>query len=513
LIAATNLTNLFLASSTARRQELAVRLSLGAPASRIRRELLLESLLLASAGTLAGFALAKWLASALQIAASATDGSPIRIDTSLDWRMFTFLSVVLLAVVLISALVPAFSAARVPPHEVLKGQAGGTSSIRFRRGLIAFQTALSLTLLGGTGLMLSSLRGLAQEATGFQNDRSVFLTPDLFNAGISREGMPRAYESILAKMRAQPNVISAAWTRTVPLTGGLSTYTVEVPGRSDLTLKQRTMFWHQISDGYFAAAGIPILAGRDLPPVASGRKNLGVISENAARRFFGSPQDAVGRRLKPGEFDWIEVTGVVADSKYHNIREEAPLTLYIPQGASLAQTLVVGFRGPAQPVIAVAQRLFQQEAGRLPVIQIRTVGGNISESVRTERLLTWLLGGFAGFALVISATGLSGLLLYWVAQRRKDLGIRIALGATPHLIRREILGQALMMTSAGLICGALLSYALRRSLDSYLYGIAATHPAIWTAGSVILLLVALVAAAIPAWRASQIDPAAMLRGQ
>jgi predicted permease len=508
LIAVTNLTNLFLARSTARGREIAVRLALGAPASRIRRQLLLESALLAAGGIAAGLIWANWLVRAAE-AAVARQGSAIHVNTSLDLRMFAFLAAILLVVVLIAGLAPAVSASRVRLQQVLKRQTGASRAWGARRALIVLQTALSVALLAGAGLMIASLERLMKEATGFQAENTLFATPDLLNAGIDRERLPRAYQNLLAEVRALPNVIAAAWVGTVPLTGGLSNSTMEVKERPDLDQDQRWVFVHAVTDGYFSTMGIPLLAGSDLPLVESGRDNVCVVSEKLAEKFFGSPQQALGGHLKSGDHVWAEVVGVVADAKYANIREAAPPTVYFPVPGR--PNLAVRYAGPQEPLIASLHRIFEKEAGRLPFTQFQTVEGNILESLGTERLLTWLLGGFAAFALLITATGLSGLLSFAVEQRRKELGIRIALGATASRIRREIQFQGLMLTLVGLLAGVALSYALRRSLDAYLFGVAAADLEVWVAGVAVLLMAALSATAIPARRAARIDPMVMLR--
>jgi putative ABC transport system permease protein len=512
LIATTNLTNLFLARSSARSHEIAIRLSLGAPASRIRRQLLIESALLAATGAAAGLLWANWLISALERGASS-EVAQYHIDTSLDWRMFAFLGCILVVVVLLAGLAPSLAAGRVSPQLVLRRHSGASPALRFRGFLIVLQTALSLTLVAGAGLMLTSLQSLLQESSGFQSDGSLFLTPDLYNAGISRERMPRAYQTLLDDVRSQSNIAAAAWTKFTPLSGSLSTFTVDVPGRTDLNREQRTVFTHRVSDGYFAALGIPLLAGVDLPPVNSPKKDVCVLSEGAARRFFGSPEQAIGQRLT-SRADTFEIIGVVGDSKYQNIREAVPLTLYQPYwrgSIGLGMTMAVRYLGHREAVVQGLQRLFQKEAGRLPFTQVRSVRENISNSLSAERLLAWLLAGFAGFGLLISATGLWGLLSYSVEQRRKELGIRLALGATPGRIRRAIRYQGLALTGIGLVCGVLLSYGLRRSLDAYLFGVAPTDPRIWAAGIVTLLMAAIGATALPAWRAARVDPVAMLR--
>jgi hypothetical protein len=266
-----------------------------------------------------------------------------------------------------------------------------------------------------------------------------------------------------------------------------------------------------VGSDYFAATGIPMLAGTPLPE--RGRRDVVVLSEAAAKQLFGGIQQAMGQRLKPGNLDFHEVIGVTADSKYQNIRETPPATLYMHYGEQprLAMSIAVRYRGSRDAAVRSMLGLFQKEAGRLPYTQVRTIEGNIASSLRTERLLAWLLGGFALFALLISATGLWGLLSFSVEQRRRELGIRIALGSGPGRIRNQIVGKALLLTIGGVMGGVVLSYLLRRTLDAYLYGVTATDASIWVLGIGTLLGTALAAAVIPAWRASRVDPLEMLR--
>ena len=516
LIAATNLTSLFLARTASRRHELAIRVSLGAPAARLRRALLLESALIATAGLAGGLILSRVLAVALQGLVSES----IRIDTSLDLRMFAFLGLVLLMVTLVAGLGPALQAGRSQPQTALKNAAGGPApgALRVRAGLVVLQTALSLALTAGAGIMLASLRGLVDGDTGLDRHRSVFLWPDLLNAGLGRDRMTRAYENILAQLRAQPDIEAAGWTDTVPLSGNLSSYSVDVEGRSDLPLPQREVFSILASEGYLAGTGIRLRAGVDLPGPTSARTNVAVISETAARRFFGSPEAAIGRHLRPAKQDWLEITGVAADSKYYSVRQAHPPAIYRPYWAQQPPrpglSLALHYRGGAGEAgaVAAATRVFEREAGRRPFVEVRTIDGLLRGAAGTERLLAWLLTAMAALALLISATGLAGLLSYLVEQRRKDFGIRLALGASRRHVQGLILRHGLLLSGAGVLLGAALSYFLRRTLDSFLFGISPADPRIWLAGGALMVAAALIACAAPAWRAARIDPVRMLRG-
>jgi putative ABC transport system permease protein len=512
LIAATNLTNLILARSTARRKEIAVRLALGASGARVRRQLLVESMLLVVSGSALGVVMARWLAASL--VNSVSPSSPIQLDTAIDWNVLGYLAIVLGAVVLIAGWIPAWSAVRGAIHEGTKQQASSKPATYFRSSLIVIQIALSLALLGGAGLLLVSLRSLLGEATGFDTAHTVFLTPDLFNAGISREKMPASYATLLEETRRLPGVRSAAWTMHMPLSGGLQAYTIQVPSRPALSLKERFVFGHQVTDGYFAAAGIPLIAGHDLPPRGSSAPKGSVVSENLARRIFGSPQTALGQRLKPGGLDWTEIVGVASDAKFQNIKEPNPLTVYTSywdQRTALGMTLLVNYASRPEPLIAALRLLFQKEAGRVPFLHVRTISENIWSSVATERILTSLLVAFAAFALVISATGIAGLLSYAVQLRRREIAIRIALGATPALIAGQLQRYGLGLAAGGMLLGGLLSFWLRRAIVAFLFRVDASNWAIWLSVCGLILLFAMAAGAFPARRAAKLDPMTVLR--
>ena len=512
-IAATNLTNLVLARSTARRQEIAVRLALGASAHRVRRQLLIENALLAMAGTTAGVLCARWLAAVL-MAAAASSGSAIQLDTPIDWNVLGFAVAVLTGVVLIAGCVPAWSAVRGAINEATKQRATSRLTTRVRSGLVIVQIGLSLALLGGAGLLIASMRSVFREATGLDAAHAVFITPDLFNAGVSRERMPQAYATVLDETRRLPGVRAAAWTMHVPLTGGLQAFTIELPGRPSVAAQERMVFAHQVTDGYFSAAGIPLIAGHDFPPRGSLGPKGAIVSKNLAIKFFGSAEAALGQRLKPGSLDWTEIIGVAADAKFQDVREANPPTVYTSywdQKTTLGMTLVVNHTGPADPLISAARVLLRRQSGRTPFTQVATVTGNISASLATERLLTSLLTAFAAFALSISATGIVGLLGYTVQLKRREIGVRVALGATPGMMAAEIGRHALLLVLLGLALGATLSWWLRRVIEAHLYGVKSDDAVVWISVCMLTLLCAAAASAIPAWRAARVDPMSVLR--
>jgi predicted permease len=512
LIAATNLTNLLLARSTARRKEIAVRVALGASANRIRSQLLVESTMLAATGSAAGIVLSQWLAGWLLKAASPRE-NPIRLETSIDWNVLAFLAIALSAVVLITGWAPAWAAVRGAIHEGAKQHASSKGTY-FRSGLIVIQIAFSLMLLGGAGLLLASLHSLLRESTGFDTAHTMFVTPDLLNAGITADRMPGSYAKLLEEARRLPGIRAAAWTMHTPLTGALQAFTIELPSHPEAPVQARMVFAHQVTDGYFAAAGIPLVAGHDFPPQGRSGPKGAIVSENLALKFFGSAGAALGQRLKPGRLDWTEIIGVAADAKFQNVREPSPPTVYTSywdQQTSLGMTLVVNHNGGQEPLVSALRVLLEEEAGRVPFLRVRTLPENISSSVATERTLSGLLSAFAVFALVIAATGIAGLLSYAVQVKRREIGIRLALGATPAMISIELQRYGLLLAASGLALGGLFSFWLRRAIEGYLYRVPAGDWTVWLSVCGVILLGAACASAIPARRAGRLDPMRVLR--
>jgi putative ABC transport system permease protein len=513
LIAATNLTNLLLARSTARAHEISVRLALGASVGRIRRQLLIENSILAVAGTLGGVFFARWMASAL-MSGVAGPANSIQLAAPFDWRVAAFTGGILASVVVIAGWAPAWSAVRSAPWSGMSRHGAAQRFAYVRGGLIVTQVAFSLVLLAGAGLMLSSLRALLAEDTGFRAAGTVFVTPDLFNAGISADRMPRTYSRILDEVRRQPGVTAAAWSLHVPLTGGLQSFTIEVPGASAVPPMERMVFSHQVTDGYFTVLGIPLLAGRDFPPHGSAGLKSCLVSENLARKFFGSPEAAIGRRIKPGNLDWTEIVGVVADTKYQHVREPRPLTVYTSywdQPTTLGMTLVVRTAGSKDALLTALRTMFRDAAGRVPFIQVRTIEQNVNSLIATERTLAWLLAGFAVFGVLLCSTGIAGLIAFSVQLRRREIGIRMALGATPRGIRRQFQRYAVVLAGMGIGVGLLLSYGLRRAVDGWLFRVEKADPWIWLGVVLVLFGAAVAAASKPARRASRLEPMEILR--
>jgi predicted permease len=508
LIAATNLTNLLLARAAQRGPEFAIRMALGAPRWRVRRLLLIEASLITVAGAAGGAVLAWWLPQVL-VRLFSSSSNPVHIDTTPDWTIALFAAALLIGTTFLSGWAPAELSSRAKPGQIRFTSPRVTRNVRGRAALIAVQTALTLILLLGTSLIASSLRELWRESTGMESAVTAFYFPDLYNAGIDRAHMGRAYASILDGARQLPQVESAAWTMTIPLTGGMSAFQVTAAGRPSTPEMSNLTFWHQVSDGYFRSVGLPILAGTDFPMAATGRKNICVLSESAAIRLFGSASEAVGRMVVPGKLPLTEVIGVSGDAKYIHLREPAPPTIYTPywnEDISPGMTLVVRPTGNGEPDTATTSglyQLFRKEAGRMPHVRFETTNTLRAALTSQERALTWLLGGLAGFALLISSIGIAGLLAYSIQQRRKEIAVRLAVGAPPFAIQRSLVTQALSWVLAGVVLGVLAAWPLRTVLDSLLFRSSASDAGIWTISLTLLLAAAAASASLPALRASR----------
>jgi len=514
LIAAANLAGLTLARSTARRREITTRLALGASPGRVRRQLLVESALLVAIGCAAAIPLAIWLADAMPGAIS--NGSrTVALDVRPDATVALFLAAALAAVLAITGTVPAWFAVR----DALAGGARQTESrfaARVRAIAVAAQIAVSVVLLGGAGLLIESMRRTLAEPTGFASRRTLFLSADLFGAGVSRERMPRAYERIQEEAARLPGVRAAAWTMHLPLTNTLQAFTIEVEGGAALPAGERMVMAHQVTDRYFEALGIPLIAGRDFHPSGAAASRQSIVSEALARRFFGSAAQALGRRLKPGKDDWTEIVGVAADTKYQHVREPAPPTVYTSywdRRTALGLNLALSYDGPRESLVAAVQGLMRREAGRTVPLRAASVEDNLMALLATDRLIATLLSAFAAFALLLTAIGVAGALGYSVALRRKEIGIRLALGASPGAVARGFVGYALLLAVPGLLAGVATSFVLRRTVSSYLFRIDAFDLRLWAVVAAVLLTVALSAAAIPARRAARVDPVETLRAE
>jgi len=520
LIACANIANLLLARATVRQKEMGVRLALGASRHRLIQQLLTESLLLAAAGTLLAVPLAS-AGSHLLVQQISTSTSKWFLDLAPDWRAIAFVAAVALITTVLFGLAPAFNATRVSLADAMKQTGPGPSERRGRFGLgrmiVVVQVAISMVLVAGAGLLLHTFYKLTSLDRGFEAQRVLLVLLDTRRTQASGEGRDALYLQFLERTRGIPGVSVASLSDITPISGSSWNGDVEVPGYVAKSQADSISFFNSVAPEYFRALGTPLVAGRDFT-ANDGKAGLrtAIVNEAFAAKFFPG-HNPVGQQFfqqEPGAPRLVtEIVGLVRNSKYQSLREEPLPTTYLPyaqQNPSTAANLLV--RTPLEPgaLIPLLRSAFQQlsPATALRFIPLET---QIADSIRQDRLLALLSGLFGGLALLLSAIGLYGLLAHSVARRRREIGIRMALGSTPQRILQLILGDGVRLALAGVALGVIAALWATRVLAKFLYGVKADDPAMLGAAGALLVIVATVACSVAARRAAHIEPWAAIR--
>jgi putative ABC transport system permease protein len=521
LIACANVANLLLASATSRSREIAIRVALGASRWRVVRQLLTESAILALAGGALGLFLSSWGVTALT--KLLPPEFPRLNEIGMDWRVFGFTLGASLLTGFIFGFAPALHISKTDVQEAMKesgrGTAGSTRHTRLRHALIVAEVALSVVLLAGAGLLFRSFMRLQSVNAGFTAQQ--VLTAQLSPAGPRFQddaAFVTFYDQVLERARTIPGVTSVGTINTLPLAGG-PTIAYRVEGRPILPVDR----WiptnmRSVSPDYFSTMSIPVLQGRTFTAEdRTGPQRL-LINQALAQRDFPN-EDPVGKRITLGNTDennqpiWFEIIGVTANVRSQELREEAPPELYFSAAQIAFPKVAIVVRSTVDPEsIAPALRQAVAEVDRtVPVADVRTMEHIVSESVTQPRFNLFLLGLFGGIALLLSAAGIYGVTAYTVTQRTHEMGIRLALGAQVSDVLKLVLGQGLAVIGIGLVIGLAASFALMRLMRSLLFGVGENDPLTFTAITLVLFLVALLACYIPARRATKVDPMIALR--
>jgi predicted permease len=516
LIACANMANLLLARAAVRQREVAIRLALGATRARLIRQFLVESLVLSLAGAAVGLLLARWgLAVLTPLAESAL---PIFHEFPLDGRVFGFLLGVALLSGLVFGIVPALQASRGDVRDTLADGNGKTTGSRrqqlFRSSLVVVEIAVSLVLLVGAGLLLRGFLELSGTEPGLAADH--VLTAHLPLPAAQLPGAPpRLFRPLLQELRNISGVRSAAVVSMLPIQNAWTNAGFAVEDRPPLLASQTPMAEiRTASPGFFQSLGIPLQRGRDFTDT-DGEKGPDVVIVNAtlARRHFAG-EDPVGRRLLLGTTPFT-IVGVVGDVRQAGLDLDPLAEIYFPYGfdngmlgdAVLVLRTAVPPGGLADEVRAAVRKIDPT----LPLYDVLSMEEVISRSLASRRLNLWLLGLFAGMALVLAATGLYGVISYLVAQRTREIGVRMALGAQTWSVIGLVMRQAAGLTGAGIAVGLAGALAFASVLKSLLYGVSARDPLTYAALAALLAVVALTATWLPAWRASRLDPLLAIR--
>jgi predicted permease len=520
LIACANVASLLLARGAARRREFAVRTALGAGRGRLVRQLLTESLVLAAAGGLLGLIVAYWGVKGL--IAVAPESIPRLDDVRIDPRVMVFAVGLSAGVGMLFGIVPAHQGARRDITDALKdGGRSGTARTRTRNLLVVGEVALALVLLIGAGLMLASFARLRAVDTGFAVSNLVIVGVPLPQARYDNIAQARFYTQLYERLRENPVTARSALGFPTPFGGANAAggYTLEgaaPQARSDRTVAQLG----SVTPGYFQTMGIPLLRGRDVA-LTDTRDQPGVVVVDrtlADREWPG--QDPIGKRIAIGgdptdPKSWLTVIGVVGNARRDDLQAAPAPTIYLPHASLTLPYMGVVARSEAgEAAIASAVRdAVRTLDPELPVEEGQTLERVLERATGQPRFRALLIGAFAATALVLCAVGLYGLISYTVAQRVPEIGVRLALGATPYQVGRLVLGQGLVLAGAGVALGLVGALAATRLLEGLLFSISATDPAVYGGLAALLLTIAAVACSVPARRAMRVDPMTALRAE
>ena len=521
LIACANVANLLLARANKRRKEIAIRLALGARRVRLVRQLLTESLLLSIVGGILGLLLAYWL---INLLSTADLQLPIPVDDSLsvDNRVLTFTALLALATGVLFGLAPALQASRAEVVPVLKNEAvpagAGRRGLRgvfnLRQTLVIAQVALSLVSLIAAGLFLRNLRSAQAIDTGFETRGVLVLTFNLGREGYTPERGQLFYQQVVERVLGLPGVQRAAVAQNPPLAGGFLRSVF--PEGADTTTQDRILVQvNSVSPGYLETIEVPLVRGRNLTQADTvGAPLVVVVNETMAKRFWPG-QDPIGKRFKFfGDTDFTTVVGIARDAKYNGVAEDPIPFIYQPllQNYSPQATLHVRGGVDAASLAAGVRQRVQEVDSTISVFNIRTLEEQVAGSLAPLRINVIVLTTFGLLALLLASIGLYGVASYSVAQRTREIGVRMALGAPPSSVLRLVLGNGLLLVAVGLGIGLLLASGLSGVLPpALLRNVSARDPWTFIGTSLLLTVVALIASYIPARRATRIDPLIALR--
>jgi predicted permease len=534
LLACANVANLMLSRAAARRREIAVRLALGASRRRLVSQLLTESVLLSLIGGLAGLMLAFWIMGAFRAAPPPPGAIPFTIDASIDVRVLAFTLALSVLAGIAFGLAPALSASRPDLVPVLKDESFVPDERRRRynmRGvLVVSQVALSLVLLVAAGLFLRNLEQVQAIRAGFDVDR---LVSAQLPVNLLRYTKPQGrafYRAVVERVKTIPGVESAAVARVPVLAGSGRVGSIHIEGREGpaeqfrsegggFTARGRDIVnSNVIGPGYFRTLGVPMLAGRDFDDRDVPEAPLiAVVNDAFARLHFPDRgrEEVLGRRISADgrQGPWREIVAVVADSKYGTLTEPPTPILYLPLSQNHETGVVLYVRTTADPasVVASVRGAVRSVEPNLPLPQLGTVADTVASSLYVSRMGAVLLGAFAGLAVLLAAIGVYSVTSFSIAQRTREIGVRMALGARWDDVVGLVLSQGMRLVAAGIVVGMVLAVAAARSVEGFLYGMSGWDALTFAVVPLVLGLVALAACLLPARRAIKMDPLAALR--
>jgi predicted permease len=515
LIACANVANLLLARASARRREIAIRLSLGASRGRLIRQLLTESILLSLLGGVVGLLLTQWTANSLTSFFPPDD--IVGLDLSVDWRVMVFTLGVTLLTGVLFGLAPALQATRANLVSSLKDTSAGSRfrvhRFALRDVLVVSQLALSLVLLVGAGLFVRSLQHALDFDPGFASQNLVIASLETGGSGLTREQGPSFYRDVIERARTIPGVEAATLSAVVPISGGGQRRNAQLESYQAQPNEDTEINTNVVGSDYFNTMKISIVSGRDFTSQdRAGAPGVVIVNEELSRRYFN--QNALGKRIRlSSDGPQLEVVGIVRTAKYRDLREDPLPFIYIPLGQEYNSGMALMVRTSGDPLALVPglRSEIRSLNKDVPVFAVETMSQRIGDQLAPERMIAVLLSVFGGAALFLAAIGIYGVMGYSVAQRTHEIGIRMALGAKRSDILRLVVRQGLVLTLIGVGVGLVLAVISTRVLKTLLFGISPNDPL--TFGAIVLLLggVSVLACYLPARRATRVDPLVALR--
>ena len=516
LIACANVSNLLLVKALGRRHEMTVRLAMGAGRARILQQLLTEGLILSIIAAAGGVLVAYWCRNMLALVMPAR-GAPLYIPGHIDLRVLALSAGVCVISTLLFALAPAIQTSRLDLAGTLKSESGSVAGARgrsrLRSGLVLVQVALSFILLVGAGLVIESLRAIHNANPGFST-RGVLLTSvNLYDTEYSAQRARNFEDELMDRVQAVSGVESAAYARIPPFSyRPYSSAPITVDGYEAAPDERPAVDYNQVGPGYFATIGTPLVSGREFTRADDeAAPAVAIVNERMAEQYWRGA-DPLGKRLQVKD-QWMRVIAVAKNAKYGNMLEEPKPFFYVPlrQNLSTQVSLIIRTElSPASVAAAMAREVHALDPD-LPIYGVLTMRENMDRQTTTQQIAVILLGVFGGLALLLAAVGVYGVMSYSVSQSTRELGLRMALGASASQLLRLVMSQGFALSAGGVVVGAAAALVLTRLLGYLLYKVSPRDPLAFASAFAVMAMVSLVACLVPAWKAARIDPVRALR--
>jgi len=517
LIVCANVGNLLLVRSFARRHEMTVRLAVGAGRGRLLRQLVTEGLLLSACGAAGGILVAYWCRHALVLLFPVRGGNVMYLPGEIDWRVLALSGAVCLITTLLLGLIPAMQTSKIDLAGALKsdsvGVVGGGGRTWVRSSLVILQVTLSFILLVGATLLMQSLRKIRTTNPGFSTTRVFDTSVTLAAAGYDAPRAKTFQDELIQRVRALPGVEAAAYARVVPLGyDSFSSTPIAVDGYEPRANEQTTAEYNEVSPDYFATLGIPRISGREFTLADDeNAPRVAIVNQTMVARYWRG-QNPVGQRLQV-KGNWVQVVGVVKDSKYYNMDETPRPFFYVPlrQYFAIEPDIHIRTTQPLQTVQTALIREVRALDPNLALYEMITLQEQVNRSTSQQLVAVTLVALFGGLALLLAGIGLYGVMSYIVSQSTRELGLRMALGAGASNVLRLVLSRGLLLTTAGIVIGVAVAFLLTRLLGNLLYQVSPRDPLAFGSAMVVITIASFAACFLPAWRATRVDPARALR--